>query len=227
MTAQTSNLAAPVLAGRAGGWATRRRLVLLRHGRTTYNAEKRIQGQVDSSLDDVGLAQAAAVAPVIASLGPVLLWSSDLGRAAATAAHVSTATGLEVRTDERLREFSLGRYEGHTHDDLARVAPDQLEHLRRGDFHLLTEAEPVDAVRARFNAALGELWAALEPGQLGIAVSHGAAIRTALAEQLRWPHEVARQLNPLENCGWVELVEGPQEEPPRLIAYNRTAPAGG
>ena len=66
-----------------------RRLVLLRHGRTAWNHEGRIQGQQDVGLDDVGREQAARVAPVLAALSPSLLWSSDLGRTRETAAAVS------------------------------------------------------------------------------------------------------------------------------------------
>ena len=62
-----------------------RRLVLLRHGRTEWNETGRAQGHADVPLDEVGLAQAKEVAPVLAALRPVALWSSDLARAAQTA----------------------------------------------------------------------------------------------------------------------------------------------
>ncbi|MCA1720314.1 MAG: phosphoglycerate mutase family protein [Actinobacteria bacterium] len=55
-----------------------RRVVVLRHGRTAWNDEGRIQGQLDVPLDDVGLAQAAAVAEVLAEARPYALVSSDL-----------------------------------------------------------------------------------------------------------------------------------------------------
>ena len=52
-----------------------RRLVLLRHGQTAWNAEGRAQGHLDIGLDDLGRAQAAAVAPAVAALRPDVLWS--------------------------------------------------------------------------------------------------------------------------------------------------------
>ena len=58
-----------------------RRLVLIRHGRTAWNAIGRAQGHADVELDDIGHAQAAAVAPYLTSLGPTVLWTSDLARA--------------------------------------------------------------------------------------------------------------------------------------------------
>ena len=70
-----------------------RRLVLLRHGRTAWNAERRAQGHSDVPLDDTGQAQAFAVAPYVAAMRPVLLWTSDLARAAETAACIGVAAG--------------------------------------------------------------------------------------------------------------------------------------
>ena len=93
---------------------TLRRLVLLRHGQTNYNAQGRMQGHLDSELTAEGLAQAATVAPGIAALGPDRLISSDLRRAVDTAGVVGAAAGLDVKTDPRLRETHLGEWQGRT-----------------------------------------------------------------------------------------------------------------
>ena len=69
-------------------------LVLLRHGRTDWNRQRRIQGQSQSQLDDLGRSQAASVAPVMAALGPSALWVSDADRARETASYVSSAPGV-------------------------------------------------------------------------------------------------------------------------------------
>ena len=61
------------------------RLILWRHGRTDWNHIHRIQGQLDSELDEVGLAQAAAGAPALAAVQPQLIVSSDLRRTTRTA----------------------------------------------------------------------------------------------------------------------------------------------
>ena len=64
---------------------TSRRIILWRHGRTAWNAERRFQGQTDIPLDDTGMAQAARAAKVLARLHPNRIHSSDLSRARATA----------------------------------------------------------------------------------------------------------------------------------------------
>ena len=102
-----------------------RRVLLLRHGRTRWNAEHRFQGQADPPLDDVGRAQAYEVAGLVAALRPGVLVSSDAARALQTAAPIGEVTGLPVQTDPRLRERSLGHWEGLTRDEVAERFPDE------------------------------------------------------------------------------------------------------
>ncbi|RYY43820.1 MAG: histidine phosphatase family protein, partial [Actinomycetales bacterium] len=71
-----------------------RRVVLWRHGRTEWNVAGRVQGQTDTSLDDVGREQARAAAARLASLRPVRILSSDLERARDTAEELSRVTGV-------------------------------------------------------------------------------------------------------------------------------------
>ena len=82
------------------------RLVLWRHGQTTYNAEHRFQGQRDVPLNAVGRAQAHRAARDLATLAPTQIWSSDLVRASATAGYLARLTGLEVRLD---KDLQIGR----------------------------------------------------------------------------------------------------------------------
>ncbi len=70
-----------------------RRVVVLRHGRTEWNAERRFQGQADPPLDEVGRAQAYEVASLIAAMRPAVIVSSDLQRAAQTAAPLAQVCG--------------------------------------------------------------------------------------------------------------------------------------
>ncbi len=200
-----------------------RTLVLLRHGRTAWNHARRVQGQIDVSLDDEGRAQAKRVAEAMADLAPSRLWVSDLLRARETAAPVAAATSLEPTYDARLREFSLGEREGLTHDEYRTIAPEEFEHFRRGDFDRALGAEQSDDVRARMWTVLTDLLAGLAPGETGLAVSHGAAIRVATGALLGWPDETFHTLRGLDNCGWVVLQEDPGVSALRLLAYNRTA----
>ena len=203
--------------------STGRRLVLLRHGRTAYNHERRIQGQLDVSLDETGLAQAAAVAPAMAALSPAVVRCSDLARTRQTAEPVLAACGRAATYDPRLREYHLGERQGLSHEEYAAAAPEEFARFHEGDFDVVPGGESTEAVRDRMLAALTELLDAVGPGETALAISHGAAIRVAVVGLLGWPSEQVHGLRGLDNCGWVELLEQPQAGRLRLLAYNRTA----
>ena len=102
---------------------TIRRLVMLRHGQTEYNASSRMQGQLDTELSDLGREQAVAAAEVLAKRQPLLIISSDLGRALDTAVALGDRCGQPVSIDTRLRETHLGDWQGMTHLEVDAAAP--------------------------------------------------------------------------------------------------------
>ena len=204
--------------------------MLLRHGRTAWNHELRAQGQSDVPLDDVGHAQAAAVADELARLEPVALWTSDLTRARETAAYVEKATGLVAVVDARLREYDLGPRTGRTLAEYVAAHPEHATDIRLGRYDAIPGTEATAAVTARVCAAAREAFDALGPGECAVVVSHGAALKVALLALLGWPVEVAGSVRGLDNCGWIVLDDSgePTGQPGsengglRLMAYNRT-----
>ncbi len=206
--------------------AEARRLVLVRHGRTAWNAEGRGQGHADVGLDDVGHAQARVAAPwLAATYAPSLLWTSDLARARETASYVEGATGLSARVDPRLREYDLGQRTGLTMSEFAARFPDEHDAWCRGAYGAVPGAESTDDVHARIVPAVRELLAATAPGDTALAVTHGASLRVAVTALLGWSEDVVRSLRGMTNCGVAVLVaEGPHEpeRPLRLDAWNAT-----
>lgn len=198
-----------------------RRLIVLRHGRTEWNHRKRVQGQADVALDSEGVAQASRTAPVIAALAPVRLWCSDLLRARLTAEPLLSLTGLEPTFDQRLREFTLRSREGLTHEEYADLAPEEFARFLAGDFDAVVDGERTAAVRARMVEALTEALDSLDPGETGVVVSHGAAIRVATAAMIGWPEDQFHSLRGLDNCGWAVLEDHPTVPGLKLSAYNR------
>ncbi len=199
-----------------------RRLVLLRHGRTAWNHAVRVQGQTDVELDDTGHGQAALAATAMAALRPSVLWASDLARARQTAAYVAKETGLEPTYDARLREFALGVREGLTHAEYAAAAPEEYAEFRLGDFDVVSGGERTDRVRERMVQVARDLVSRVAPGEVALAVSHGAAIRVAVAGLLGWPDESVNSLRGLDNCGWV-VLDVLDDDRFRMAAYNRVA----
>ena len=204
-----------------------RRLVLLRHGRTSWNDAGRAQGHADVPLDDTGEAQAKAVAPILAALEPVAVWSSDLSRAAQTAAHVAAQASLEPVLDPRLREFDVGPHRtGLTSEQYAAAHPQEHAALLAGEVDGIAGRETRDDVLARFLPALTAYADGLGEGEAGIVVSHGAALRVVVPAFLGWGDDPGESLGVLANCGWVELEHSSSTwtggvERWRLTAWNR------
>ena len=186
------------------------RLLLLRHGRTSWNHLGIAQGQADVPLDRVGHAQAAAVADLLARRSPSRLWSSDLARAQETAAYVAQACGLPVATDPRLREYAVGERQGLTWAESLERFPWLAAGTTIGErLRDVPGAEDDADVDARVVPAVEECLAALGPGETGVVVSHGAALKRALAGLLGWPESVIRSLAGLDNCRWIAVAARP------------------
>src|SRR5207249_8628682 len=84
------------------------RILLARHGETVFNVDGRWQGQSDSPLSDRGLAQARELGRALADEQIAAVYSSDLGRAMATAREVGAPHGLAVQAEPKLREIHVG-----------------------------------------------------------------------------------------------------------------------
>jgi glucosyl-3-phosphoglycerate phosphatase len=173
-------------------------LVLWRHGQTTFNAERRFQGQSDVPLNDVGRAQAAEAAPYLAALGPDAIFSSDLSRAAATAAILAGLTGLPVQLDKDLRERGGGSWEGMTAAEIRGRFPEAYAAWEPPD------GETAAAVADRAEAALHRIADGLPAGGIAVVVGHGGTLGFGAARLLGIPDGL-RALGPFGNCRWSVL----------------------
>ncbi len=186
-----------------------RQLLLLRHGRTAYNATGRFQGHADIPLDEVGAAQVARVAPLIAARKPAVVISSDSSRASATAAAVADLCRLDVTLDERLREIDVGGWSGLTLSEVAEAFPQEhhdwlsgnREQLRRGGGETYAEVgfRAYECVRPLLDGPSEELV---------VAVTHGGTARSLIDLMLGLPVEARHILGGIPNAGWSRLAMG-------------------
>ena len=105
----------------------------MRHAETAWNAEGRVQGQLDVPLNETGLVQARAVASVLGNEPFAAIYSSDLIRVQQTAAPAATRLGLEVFLDERLRERHYGVFQGMTYAEAKERIPEGYARFRAKD----------------------------------------------------------------------------------------------
>jgi len=160
--------------GSADAEATR--IVAVRHGETVWNAEMRMQGQLDTRLSARGERQARRTAAALAGEGIEAIVSSDLVRAAATAAAIAEVVGLPVATDTGLRERSFGVFQGWTYAEIDARWPEEAARWRRHDPTFAPEGgESLVEFDARAVAALTRIAAAAR-GRTILVVSHGGVL---------------------------------------------------
>lgn len=159
-------------------------LILLRHGESTWNAERRFQGHGDPPLSALGREQASAVAHD-GSLGSIdVIMCSDLRRAEETAAIVGNGLALPWTADARWRERAVGAWTGLTRDEIRSRWPDDYARLRSGDMDFRPgggECRAALLERAR-EASLAA--AAAFPGARVLVITHRGVIR-AIAPGVR------------------------------------------
>ena len=186
-----------------------RRLILLRHGQTEWNATDRMQGQLDTELTELGRTQAKDAARELGATDPVRILSSDLRRALDTATVLGEFAGVPVEADPRLRETYLGDWQGLTHYDVdtgypgARVAwrTDATMAPPNGE-NRLDVARRARPLVDELVVELGDEWLARPV----ILVAHGGLIAALTASLLDLPVDRWSVLGGLGNASWVQVA---------------------
>jgi probable phosphoglycerate mutase len=187
------------------------RFCFVRHGETDWNAERRVQGQIDIDLNRAGRAQAHAVAEGLRGHVFAAAYSSDLLRAWHTAQIAVAGRQIAVSPAPTLRERHFGVLQGVTSLEASERHPDVHRHhqARTPDYDFET-GESLIAFAARVMAGL-EILAARHAGQSVLAFTHGGVLdvvhRAATGRALDAPRDFAlpnAALNWLERdkAGW-------------------------
>jgi probable phosphoglycerate mutase len=183
-------------------------LLLARHGETDWNREGRFQGQSDPPLNDLGRAQARALADRLARVPLAAVYASPLRRAYETAELAAAPHGLPVRSAPALREVDVGSWSGLTRREAEERFPAGYRRwLAYGEGW--DDGETYAELAARVVPALLAL-AAAHDGLPVLAVTHGGPIRAAVAHAEAIDYaEARRTVAVVENCGLVRVaVEG-------------------
>lgn len=160
------------------------RLILIRHGETKWNRQKRYLGHADISLDAMGQRQANALAEHLMAEPLRAVVSSDLQRAEATAVAIARLHAMPVTLEPRLRELRFGAWEGCTYAELSQRDPDRLAAWVADPYQAPPGGEGLGEFEERISAA----WQALctREGTTAV-VAHGGPIRLLLCLALGLP----------------------------------------
>lgn len=211
-----------------------RSIIIVRHGRTAYNEQHRLQGQVDIPLDEVGEWQVRQTAQTLRDLyvdgrpdiPKQLVVCSDLGRAVQTAHAFADPLGLDVHPDARVRERSFGAWEGLRLEVLERDFTEDYQswrHFAGGE--LKHGAEPKGAVGERGVEAIDDWSHRAGPDTTLFVFSHGAWISQTLQTLLgmaQGNHDFGAMTS-MFNAHWARLTGADQPDGTvrwRMTEYN-------
>ena len=154
-------------------------IIIVRHGRTEFNATGRLQGRTDNPLDEVGLAQAEAVAAYLQPelLSDTLFVCSPLLRARQTATAIVNRVGSSFDIDERWIELDYGSYEGLRQ---AEVPSNVWRDWKNDNDFAAPHGESLNQVQRRVAEACDDLVQRLN-GRTAVVVSHVSPIKSAVA----------------------------------------------
>jgi broad specificity phosphatase PhoE len=167
-------------------------IVVVRHGETDWNRDRRVQGQSDIPLNEVGRRQARALSTELDGRAFAAVYSSDLLRARETATILAAPRSLPVVTLAALREKHFGSWEGLTDAEVLERFP----HAAEGPWG---DGETSATMSCRVVQAVSEI-AAAHVGDGVLVVTHGGPIRALLR------HHGLDDGQPIENCRAIELV---------------------
>ncbi len=156
-------------------------IYLVRHGETVWNREGRMQGRLDSPLTDEGEVQARRIGETLRALidhgASFDVVVSPLGRARRTAEIICKELGWDARacsTDDRLRELSLGEWDGLIQDEIEARFPGARRRRRENHWHHVPPGgESYEMVAARATDWLD----GIAPDRQLVVVAHGAVGR--------------------------------------------------
>lgn len=195
------------------------RLVLVRHGETRWNAERRIVGHTEIELNEIGREQAKRLAQAFNKDNVSAVYSSPLRRARQTAEEIARVHNLPVKYVDALKEFDAGEADGLTISEFIRSYGDFFERWTQGEPGLkMPGGESISDLQMR-------AWPVVErviedhPDQDVIVVSHTLTILTIIATALGMDFTDFRRLR-LDLASISVLNFGPRVN--TLVHFNQT-----
>lgn len=172
------------------------KIILIRHGETAWNAERRLQGHLDIPLNAEGERQARLLADALAAEPIDLIVSSDLQRARQTAQAVAALRGMPVQTEPGLRERCYGGFEGLLYSEIEQRFPAEFAAWQARDVDAILPdgkncGETFRQFHARSTGAILGL-ARAHPGRTIALVAHGGVLECAYRMALGLPLETPR-----------------------------------
>lgn len=163
------------------------KIYIVRHGQTTWNIEKRIQGHANADLTETGRQQADLIARRLKNEEIDAIYCSDLDRARITAEKIGLLNGAKVIVDKELREMSFGVWEGMLFSDVEKKYPKEFkEWMEKPEVLKIPKGEDLYSLRDRMERVITRIMSQ-HKGKNILIVSHGTALKTLVLYLLSMP----------------------------------------
>jgi len=180
-------------------------IILIRHGETEWNSQKRMQGHSNSDLSSVGQAQIQALGQWMKIVPFDHIYSSDSLRAKQTAEAITQFSGHKLKIDLRLREKNLGVFEGLTSEEARERHPEVFRLFKTaGSKYVIDEGESTQQLQDRALEIVDEI-RIKHPEERVLLVTHGGFIRVVMKHSLGLSLETPTRFL-IRNTGVFRLV---------------------
>ncbi|MFL2743389.1 MAG: histidine phosphatase family protein [bacterium] len=159
-------------------------IILIRHGETEWNSQKRMQGHSNSDLSEVGRGQIQALGELMKNVSFDHIYSSDSLRARQTAEAITQYSGHTLQFDQRIREKNLGVFEGLTSTEAKERHPEVYRLFKTaGANYVIDEGESTQQLLERALEFIEEI-RLRHPQERVVMVTHGGVVRVLMKHAL-------------------------------------------
>ena len=180
------------------------KLLLVRHGQTTFNKEGRFYGRIDAPLTEVGKAQAVTLRRRLVKWQIDAAMSSPLSRALHTGEIALANHELTIETDELLVEMDHGRWEGLLFAEARKLDPEAWELWRAGKLENPHGGETLPDVFKRAEQWLEKVKATYNQGETIVVFAHGGLLQALTCVLMGTPPRPLWQYR-YGNCAIAEI----------------------
>lgn len=196
-------------------------IILIRHAQSKGNKQNIVQGHSDKGLSDLGKEQANQFVKSF-NENITAIYSSDTGRAVETATPFAEKLGLEIYTDQDLREADFGKWEGLTYDEVRHLYPTEYENWHK-NYHLRPEwFESFESHLLRVKSAISKILTKHNLNDKIAVFTHGGSIKTQIGHFNKLSGEDLTDFTN-SNCSLTLLRFNPSKdyEHGKIVYYNR------
>lgn len=159
-------------------------IILIRHGETEWNSQKRMQGHSNSDLSEVGMGQIQALGELMKNVSFDHIYSSDSLRTRQTAEAITQYSGHTLQFDQRIREKNLGVFEGLTSTEAKERHPEIYRLFKTaGANYVIDEGESTQQLLERALEFIEEI-RLRHPQERVVMVTHGGVVRVLMKHAL-------------------------------------------